>query len=63
MVVCATTADAADRSEMDLTSGSIVLVVRAVDVELGGTPLQYSVSRFAADKVELVMQSGLDGAN
>jgi len=50
----ATTAEAL---ELDLPSGSIVLVVRALNALPGGSPLLYNVTRFAADRVELDLEN------
>jgi GntR family phosphonate transport system transcriptional regulator len=49
-------ADDADRLELQLAPGAIVLLTRALNTDMSGTPIQYSVTRFAADRVELVIQ-------
>ncbi|HEY4193290.1 MAG TPA: phosphonate metabolism transcriptional regulator PhnF [Mesorhizobium sp.] len=51
-------ADEADRLELKLSPGAIVIVTRALNVDLAGVPFQYSVTRFPADRVELVVESG-----
>lgn len=42
-----------ESADMNLPMGSVVLVVRAVDAMPDGTPLQYALTRFRADRVEL----------
>ena len=46
-------ADEADTRELQLAPGAIVIVTRAVNVDPAGEPIQYSVTRFAADRVEI----------
>jgi GntR family phosphonate transport system transcriptional regulator len=46
----ATVAEAAD---LDLPSGAMVLVVKALNTLPDGTPLLYNVTRFSADRTEL----------
>jgi GntR family phosphonate transport system transcriptional regulator len=50
-------ADDADRLELQLAPGAIVLVTYALNADMSGMPIQYSVTRFAADRVELVIQN------
>lgn len=45
-------ADEADMRELRLAPGAIVLVTIAVNVD-AGTPVQYAVTRFAADRITL----------
>ena len=40
-----------------LSAGAIVLVTRAVNADADGNPIQYAESRFAADRVELKIES------
>ncbi len=44
-----------EASELDLTDDGLVMVARAVNVDLHGTPIQLSETRFAADRVEIVI--------
>ncbi|MDQ6434594.1 phosphonate metabolism transcriptional regulator PhnF [Mesorhizobium sp. LHD-90] len=48
-------ADETDTLELQLAPGAIVIVTRALNADLSGTPIQYSVTRFPADRVELVV--------
>lgn len=48
-------ADEADTQELRLSPGAIVLVTRAVNVDPAGVPVQYSVTRFAADRITLLI--------
>lgn len=50
-------ADEADASELQLSPGAIVLVTRALNVDPDGTPIQFSFTRFPADRVELVIDT------
>lgn len=50
-------ADEMDTQELQLAPGAIVIVTRALNTDLSGAPIQYSVTRFPADRVELVVQS------
>ncbi|MCY0095606.1 phosphonate metabolism transcriptional regulator PhnF [Hoeflea ulvae] len=50
----------ASREDLDLlglSPGAIVLLTRSIDVDPEGRPLQYGESRFAADRVELLIDS------
>lgn len=46
-------ADEEDTSVLKLSPGAILLIARAVNVLMDGTPLHYSITRFAADRVDL----------
>lgn len=46
-------ADASDLADLQLSPGAIVLVTAAVNVDHHEKPVQYSQTRFAADRVEL----------
>ncbi|RUM98411.1 phosphonate metabolism transcriptional regulator PhnF [Pseudaminobacter arsenicus] len=50
-------AEEADTRELQLAPGAIVIVTRAVNCDLSGRPVQCSVTRFAADRVELVVDT------
>ncbi len=53
--VSARHADADDLSALRLAPGAIVLVTVAVNVDVEGRPIQFSETRFAADRVELAV--------
>ncbi|UUP17991.1 phosphonate metabolism transcriptional regulator PhnF [Nitratireductor thuwali] len=46
-------ADSADLAHLKLSPGAIVLITFAVNADSAGIPIQYSLTRFAADRVEL----------
>ncbi len=50
-------ASAEDIQLLRLSAGAIVLVTRAVNADADGNPIQYAESRFAADRVELKIES------
>jgi GntR family phosphonate transport system transcriptional regulator len=50
-------ADEADANELQLSPGAIVLVTRALTVDPEGAPIQFSFTRFPADRVELVIDT------
>jgi len=52
-MVSARHADPSDLADLRLSPGAIVLVTVAVNVDLDGRPIQFSETRFAADRVEL----------
>ena len=51
-------ASSEDLDLLALSPGAIVLLTRSVDVDAGGLPIQYGESRFAADRVELLIDNG-----
>jgi GntR family transcriptional regulator, phosphonate transport system regulatory protein len=51
--VSARHATAAEAADLELASGSVVLVTRSLDALTDGTPLQIGITRFVADRVEL----------
>lgn len=53
-------AGADDRRDLALSPGAIVLIARAVNTDTAGRPIQYSVTRFAADRVELRVDGAPD---
>jgi GntR family phosphonate transport system transcriptional regulator len=57
-LVSARHAGSADLADLGLSPGAIVLVTVAINETLDGSPLQFSETRFAADRVELSV-SGL----
>jgi GntR family phosphonate transport system transcriptional regulator len=54
-IVSARHADAEDLAALRLAPGAIVLVAVAVNVDTEGRPIQFSETRFAADRVELAV--------
>ena len=50
-------ADAGERSLLSLSPGSIVLETTAVNADLEGVPVQYARTRFAADRVQLHIET------
>ncbi|WP_424630007.1 phosphonate metabolism transcriptional regulator PhnF [Bradyrhizobium sp. SYSU BS000235] len=55
--VTAAIADAADAARLDLALGRPVLVVEKLDTEMNGKPLIISRSRFAAERVQFVIEN------
>jgi GntR family phosphonate transport system transcriptional regulator len=55
--ITAAIADATDAARLDLALGRPVLVVDSTDVDLDGTPLVTKRSRFAAERVEFLVES------
>jgi len=56
-VIEARHASAEDIDLLRLSAGAIVLVTRAVNADSDGNPIQYSETRFAADRVELKIET------
>jgi GntR family phosphonate transport system transcriptional regulator len=54
--VAAAIADAIDAARLDLAPGRPLLVVESVDVTPDGRPITTSTARFAADRVELMVE-------
>ncbi len=50
-------ADEIDTQGLRLSPGAIVLVARAVNVDTNGIPVQYSLTRFAADRITLSLET------
>ncbi|HTM78272.1 MAG TPA: phosphonate metabolism transcriptional regulator PhnF [Devosia sp.] len=48
-------ADVAETKLLGLSPGAILLVSEAVDVDSDGTPISYALSRFPAERMELVV--------
>lgn len=61
-LVTARHADAADLADLRLSPGAIVLVAVAINVDTQGRPIQFAETRFAADRVELTVQTDRDSA-
>ncbi|UDF31736.1 UNVERIFIED_ORG: phosphonate metabolism transcriptional regulator PhnF (plasmid) [Roseateles sp. XES5] len=49
-------AEGDDMRHLKLSPGAIILVAAAVNTDLAGTPVQFSRSRFAADRVRLTVE-------
>ena len=56
--ITAAIADAADAARLDLALGRPVLVVDSTDVDTDGKPLVTKRSRFAAERIEFVVENG-----
>ncbi|WP_137932742.1 phosphonate metabolism transcriptional regulator PhnF [Mesorhizobium comanense] len=56
-VLSARHADASDLADLDLQPGAIVLVTVAVNVTPDGQPIQFSESRFPAERIELKLSA------
>lgn len=55
--VSASHADSSDLADLNLSPGAILLVTRAVNADLDGRPVQYSVTRFPADLVQFTIEN------
>ena len=55
--ITAAIADAADAARLDLALGRPVLVVDSTDVDTDGKPLVTKRSRFAAERIEFVVEN------
>ena len=55
--ISATHADQADLEALELAPGAIVLVTRATNADLEGRPVQFAVTRFPADRVQLTVSN------
>lgn len=55
--ITATHADTSDLADLGLSPGAIVLVNRAVNTDLDEVPVQYSITRFAADRVQFTIEN------
>ncbi|MEM5491881.1 phosphonate metabolism transcriptional regulator PhnF [Hoeflea sp. AS16] len=56
-------ASSEDLELLALSPGAIVLLTRSVDVDSAGLPIQYGESRFAADRVELIIDNAASGTS
>jgi len=56
-------ASSKDLDLLALSPGAIVLLTRAIDIDSQGQPVLYGESRFAADRVELLIDNGATGSN
>lgn len=57
--ITAAIVNAADAARLDLALGRPVLIVDSTDIDIDGTPLKVSRSRFVAERVEFVVENGL----
>ncbi|HLH95949.1 MAG TPA: phosphonate metabolism transcriptional regulator PhnF [Xanthobacteraceae bacterium] len=55
--ITAGAADAVDADRLQLSPGRAILIVDSINVTVSGTPVLTNRSRFAADRVELVVES------
>ncbi|WP_165223852.1 phosphonate metabolism transcriptional regulator PhnF [Affinirhizobium pseudoryzae] len=55
--ISAVHAEPDDVTELGLTPGAIVLVTRALNTDLDGLPIQYSITRFPADRVQFTIRN------
>ena len=55
--ISAAMADATDASRLRLTSSRLILIVESQDVDNRGVPILTTSARFAADRVELLVES------
>ena len=55
--VTASHAEPDDLATLELTPGAIVLIAKALNTDLEGVPVQFSVSRFAADRVQFTIRN------
>ncbi|WP_411034896.1 phosphonate metabolism transcriptional regulator PhnF [Shinella sp. BYT-45] len=53
-------AEGDDMRNLKLSPGAIILVATAVNTDLDGTPIQFSRTRFAADRVRLTVEPEAD---
>lgn len=56
-VISARHADSDDLKHLKLSPGAIVLTARALNVDTEGRPIQYSLTRFAADRMEFAIET------
>lgn len=56
-LISAQHADRQDLLHLKLTPGAIVLTAQALNVDIDGLPVEYSATRFAADRMEFSVQS------
>ncbi|WP_028745508.1 phosphonate metabolism transcriptional regulator PhnF [Rhizobium mesoamericanum] len=55
--ITAVHADEADTAALELTPGAILLITKATNTDLEGVPVQYAISRFAADRVQFTIEN------
>jgi GntR family transcriptional regulator, phosphonate transport system regulatory protein len=55
--VSAAHADAADMADLELSPGAIILFTRALNTDLDNIPVQFSITRFPADRVQFTIEN------
>lgn len=55
--ITAAHADSGDMADLGLTPGAILLITKAMNTDLEGVPVQYSISRFAADRIQFTIEN------
>jgi GntR family phosphonate transport system transcriptional regulator len=55
--ITAAHADSGDLADLELTPGAVLLITKAMNTDLDGVPVQYSISRFAADRVQFTIEN------
>jgi GntR family phosphonate transport system transcriptional regulator len=55
--ITASHAERADMEDLGLSAGAVLLVTRSLNADTKGTPIQYSVSRFPADRVQFTIEN------
>lgn len=55
--ITAAHAEESDLADLELSPGAIVMTTRALNADLDGVPVQYSISRFAADRVRFTVEN------
>ncbi|CAN5178743.1 phosphonate metabolism transcriptional regulator PhnF [soil metagenome] len=56
--ITASIVNATDAARLDLALGHAVLIVESTDVDMDGTPVKVSRTRFVADRIEFVVENG-----
>jgi GntR family phosphonate transport system transcriptional regulator len=55
--ITAAHADEGDLADLELSPGAIIMTTRALNTDLDGVPVQYSITRFAADRVQFTIEN------
>lgn len=55
--ITAAHAEAGDLADLELSPGAIIMTTRALNADLDGVPVQYSITRFAADRVQFTIEN------
>ncbi len=55
--ITAAHADEGDLADLELSPGAIIMTTRALNTDLAGIPVQYSITRFAADRVQFTIEN------
>lgn len=58
--IAAVHAEADDLVHLSLSPGAIIMVTRSINIDPGGTPIQYAETRFAADRMEFIIGDDAD---